>query len=308
MKVRTALFNITCRALYESFAPDMIVRLAKIVMPGYDLHARTGIPDNIPVTAQAAAQQGLRDVAEAGLYLPFVESLSLVNEQGYMGRECRVHLLPQIHKQIAAEGYAFDPGTGLFMEDARETATPTWGRLVEGEDRQVAFLRMDVVKNSELVRKNPQAAVSEAFKAFRRTVERAVISRSGRVWTWEGDGCLCAFVFGSKETAALLSGMEILHELYFYNRLANPMKDPLVVRMAAHSGSCRYWATPAALMKEETVRETLSVESSFAKPGFLAATTSAYLPVDRLIQDRFGPERTCGSFKLRSYSIALEGA
>jgi class 3 adenylate cyclase len=306
MKVKSALFNICCRALYESFGTDMIVRLAKAVIPGYDIHRRTGIPDNIPITSQAAAQQVLRDIVETDIFLPFLEGIVLVDRQGFMGRDYPVTLLPQIHKQVAAEGYVYDPKTGLFMENAKEKATPTWGRLVEGEERQVAFLKMDIVRNSDIVRRNPAAAVSKAYSAFRDVVQRAVTSRRGRVWNWEGDGCLCAFVFGDKETAAVLSGMEILNEIFFFNRLSNPLSAPISLRMAAHAGPSRFWSSPSALMKEETVREVNAIESSMAKADTLCASTSAYLAVERIVQDMFGPERSGGSFRLRSYAIALE--
>ena len=39
-----------------------------------------------------------------------------------------------------------------------------------------------------------------------------------------------------KERSAVLAGMEILNELFFFNRARNPLDSPLRVRIAAHSG------------------------------------------------------------------------
>jgi hypothetical protein len=308
MKVRNALMNLTCRALYESLGTDMTVRLARSVIPGYDINERTGVPDNIPVTAQAAAVQVLRDVIAQDRFLVFLERLIQVDTHGFMGREYPIPLLPQIQKQVAAEGYVFDRGTGLFMENERERLSPNWGRLLEGEECQIAFLKLDIVKNSALVRGNRSSKVVEAYTGLRELVARSVTSRLGRVWHWEGDGCLCAFLFGQKERAAILCGMELLHELFFFNRLSNPLNAPVRVRLAAHAGPMRYWSSPSALMKEETVREVVQIESGLAAPDSMWASTSVYLPMDRVILDRFGPERTAGSFRLRVYSFALEDA
>jgi class 3 adenylate cyclase len=306
MKVKSALLNISCRALYESMGIDMMVRVAESVLPGYDIHARSGIPANIPITAVAAAEQILRDISAEDAFLIFGERLIQISEQGFMGREYRIPLLPQIVKAIAADGYAYDRRTGLFMENTRERVTPTWGRIVEGEERQIAFLKLDIVENSKLVRDNPKQKVDEAYVALRNLVSRSVTMRFGRVWSWEGDGCVCAFLFGEKERAAILAGMEILHELFFFNRLSNPLGTPIRLRIAAHAGPGSYQAECSRLHKEETIREVSLMESTYAKPDTLCASINVYLPVDRVIQERFGPEKTVDGYKLKTYALVLE--
>jgi hypothetical protein len=307
MKVKSALFTISCRALYESMGIDMMIKVAESVLPDYDIHARSGIPANIPITALGAAEQILRDVSKEDAFLAFAERLIMMNEHGFMGREYRIPLLPQIEKGIAAEGYAYDRRTGLFMENSRDRLTPTWGRLKD-EEHQIAFLKLDIVENSKLVRNNPKEKVDEAYASLRSLAFRSVASRSGRIWSWEGDGCICAFLFGNKERAAVLSGMEILHELFFFHRLSKPLDAPVRLRLAAHAGLASWRTECSKLHKEETIREVNMIESSYTRPDTLCASINVYLPVDRVIQERFGPEKLVEGYKVKTYAISLEPA
>ncbi len=307
MKIRNAIITLTCRCLYESLGTDMMVRLARMILPGYNIHQATGIPENIPITAQVVAEQVVRDIIARSRFLAFVETLIGVDAKGYMGREYRILHLIDLVKAIMAEGYCFDRGTGLFMENSAERVSPNWGRLEEGEENNFAFLRLDIAKNSSLVKSNPAAKINSAYAQLRDIVSKAVLKRSGRVWAWEGDGCLCAFLFNQKERSALLAGMEILQELYFYNLVANPLSTPIRIRLAGHCGPLRYSEDSLAIKKAEVVRELGDLESKYTDVDSFSVSPNLFLGVDKVIQDRFGPEKSGGSIKLRSYAIRVEG-
>jgi hypothetical protein len=128
----------------------------------------------------------------------------------------------------------------------------------------------------------------------------------GRVWYWEGDGCLCGFLFARKEKAAVLAGMEILHEVFLYNRLANPLSSPLRIRIAAHAGQVRYSSSPEALRKNEAVREIAEIEGRGTPTDGLGASVNLFMSLDRILQDRFRSETVLDGLKVRQYQIVLE--
>lgn len=282
-----------------------MVRFVKLVDPEYDIYRRTGIPENIPITDQMAAERIVKDVVEDGRFIDLVETLVKVDTQGYMGRTYPMKGLREIVKALTLDGYVFDKSTGQFFENANERVSPDWGRLRDGDERQVALLRLDVVANSLLVKRNKADRVEKAYADLRSIVYKAVVGRFGRLWSWEGDGALAAFLFGQKERAALLAGMEILNELFFYNRFDNPLEEPLRVRIAAHAGPIRYGANTVELLKNETVKDALRLEAT-TPPDSLLASTNLFLSIDRVIQDRFGPERQVDGGKVRHYSVTME--
>jgi class 3 adenylate cyclase len=306
MKVKSATIALCRKTLYESMSAETMTRFVQLLDPEYDLYQRSGIPENIPITDQMAAERIVKDVVGEGRYVDFVETLVHIDANGYMGRPYPIKGLRELVKALTQDGYIFDRSTGQFFENAKERTSPDWGRLRDGDERQIALLRLDVVDNSSLVKRNRADRIEKAFSDLRSIVNKAVVGRLGRLWSWEGDGALAAFLFGQKERAALLAGMDILNEMFFYNRLENPLDEPLRIRLAAHAGPIRYSGTMMELLKNETVKDVNRIESTATPSDSLSASINLFLSIDRVIQDRFGPEKQADGGKIRHYSVALD--
>ncbi|MDX9898440.1 MAG: hypothetical protein RBT62_05950 [Spirochaetia bacterium] len=306
MKVKNSTISLCRRTLYESISAETMVRFVRLIDPEYDLYQRSGIPRNIPITNQMAAERIVKDIVEEERFIDFVEILVKIDTEGYMGRSYPIKGLVSIVKTLIQDGFIFDNATGQFFENTNERASPDWGRLRDGDERQAAVLRLDVVANSALVKRNDAAKIEKAYADLRSIVYKAVVGRFGRVWSWEGDGALAAFLFGSKERASVLAGMEILNELFFWNRLNNPLTEPLRVRMAVHGGPIRYRDSLMELLKNDTLKDVVQIESSATPCNTLSASSNLFLSIDRVIHERFGPEKQVRSFALRQYAVNLE--
>jgi hypothetical protein len=292
------------KCLIESLNADMQERMAQDVIEGYDLRARTGFPPNIPMQGQTAASRIVDDVVQEGLFLHFVERLARLDREGFMGRSYRIGGMRELFKQIGAEGYLWDPETSRFMEDPRIRRTPNWGRLAPGEELRFSLLRVDVVKNSRLVKVHGETAARGAYDDLRAILARVVERRAGRIWSTEGDGALAAFMFGHSATQSVLAGMALVHELYVYNRVYNKIGEPLRVRAAVHTGPLRYRADVAEMIKQETCQEVLEAESKWTPPEGLAITRAVAGTLDRVILDRFTSAAEAGNRAL-VYSVSL---
>jgi hypothetical protein len=304
MKVRSALAQMLKKSLYESLDADMLERMAQDVISGYDLRKRTGFPPNIPMQSQTAAARIVDDVIEGDLYLHFVERLARLDREGFMGRSYRIAGLRELFKNIGAEGYVWDADTGLFMEDPRIRRTQNWGRLVQGEELRFSFLRIDIVKNSRIVKVHGESAARSAYEDLRSIFTRSVERRSGRVWCFEGDGALAAFLFGHSTTSSVLSGMSLLHELFLYNRMYNRIGEPIRLRAAVHTGPIRYLPDVGEILKQETCREVVEAESKWTPPDGLSITPAVAGTLDRVILDRFKQPPEPGSRAL-VYTVGL---
>ncbi len=308
MRLKSSTISLCRKILYESLTTDAMVRFVRLVEPEYDLHERSGIPVTIPITNQMAAERVVSDILADGRFIDFVEVLVKIDAEGYMGRSYPIKGLGQIVKILEQDGFVLDRSTGQFFENTNERASPDWGRLHEGDERQTSILRLDVVDNSALVQRNRPECVDRAFVALRSIVSRAVVSRFGRVWSWEGDGALAAFMLGRKERSAVLAGMEILNELFFFNRSGNPLDSPLRVRIAAHSGLVRYSDSLMELLKNDAVKDAIQIEASATPADTFSASSNLFLSIDRTIQDRFGPDRRSPIGDIRHYTVNLEKA
>jgi len=305
MKIRNANLTICKKCLQESLPIDMMIRFAKLAIPNYNIYSRTGLEEGMPISKQYAAQRIVTDMIQDGYYIDFVEAMVQIDANGYMGKRYSFKGLKDVVEGLIDEGYSFDKVSGQFMENQRERISSNWGRLREGDERKMTLLRFDIADNSTLVKNNPRSKIDQAYNDLRNIVIRAVTTRLGRLWSWEGDGVLAAFLFGPKEKMVVYAGMEILHEIFFYNRLRNPLGSPINIRLGAHIGQVWYSNNEADRLRNETVKEA-SILEGLAGNNALCVSYNLYITMDQYILNLFSGEKTRGGRKFRLYKAGIE--
>ncbi len=306
MKVPSRLFNLCVKALTQSMDIRVMTGLVRSFIPHYNLHERTGIPDSMSVPNQEAGNQIMKDMVKNETFLDFVLLLVKVGDQGYKGRYFKIPYLWAIINEVIALGYQYDSENDIFIENSSERRTRNWGALRQGEEYTITFLRIDIVGNSELVRRYSQKKIAHAYGSLREVVEAAIRRRDGRLWSWDGDGGLAAFFRGKKHQDAVLAGMEILHELFLFDHTTNPLDESLKVRIAAHGGPFVYSADEEALQNSETVERTMYIEQQLCKPSMLVVSEVVKMMLDSLALGRLKEFRDDSSNRFYSYALKLE--
>jgi len=262
LKIPTSLRNLCIRALTESMDIRTMNHLITNLIPGYDIYKQTGFPSSIAIPNIDVARQITTDVIQWGKFLSFVRALVDAQDTGIMGRKYPISFLREILKSTYELGFVFDTANKMFVENPSYRKTRNWGALEEGEEYALVFLDIDIAGNSRLVRSNSQKSIQKSYADLRSIVGNSIDKRNGRFWKWEGDGGLVAFFFGDKHTAAVLSAMEIVNELFIYNKTSCVLNEPLTVRIGIHGGSCEYSSNEEQLDKLETIKETHDLEES----------------------------------------------
>jgi class 3 adenylate cyclase len=283
-----------------------MIRFVKMVDPDYDIYKRSGYPQDHPIPNQDAATRIVSDIIHDGYYIDFVELLIEVDRSGYMGRRYELRGLDDVVGDIIQAGFSYDKTTKQFFENQRERISRNWGRLVDGNERQMAVLRLDIAGNSILVKENPRNCIEKAYGDLRTIVTKAVVSRLGRLWSWEGDGALGAFMLGNYNRMTVLAGMEILNEMFLYNRTANPLNSELKIRLSAHSGPVVYYNNEAECLKADTIKKAVTLESKAAVPNSLVISESLAVTCEQILLNIFSTEKNSPSGKYRSYQICQE--
>jgi class 3 adenylate cyclase len=295
-----------CRkCLCSSLSVHDMIRFVQMVSPNYNIYKRSGFPEDAPIPAQDAASRIVTDMIRAGLYVDFVEHLIRIDNEGFMGRRYDLRGLDDVIGSIIGHGYSYDKTTGQFMENQQERISLNWGRLKGGDERPMTVLRLDIAGNSVLVKENPRSVIEKAYKDMRVIVTNAVVSRLGRLWSWEGDGALAAFMFGSKDRLAIFAGMEILHELFLYNRIGNPLSSPIKMRIGINAGQVLYSHNMNDCLKGETIKKAVELESK-TEPNSMAISRNLFMSLGQAVLNVFGEEKNSGSVPFRQYQVGLE--
>jgi len=303
-RVSSALINHTVRALAQSMPPKVMVALARSFISGYDLYKRTGFPKSIAIPNKDAARQIVLDIEKTGHYLDFILLLVDVREKGYMGRRYAIPYMREILNGVFDMGFIFDNANKIFMENPEKSRTRNWGALKTDITYTLAFLRIDIVGNSQLVRKYPAHQIQMVYTTLRDLTSHAVERRNGRIWSWDGDGGVAAFFVGNRNQSAVLAGMEILHEIYLFNLMSCPFDKPLAIRTAVHSGPFEYTPNEEEMKSNETVKRTTQIEHKHTKPGSLTISPVAKYMLDHIVTEEFTP--FIGKDQLEYYNYKLE--
>ncbi len=306
MRITKSIINLTTRALSESMDTRSMTHLARDLMGSYNLHERIGLPESLPIAGRIAAAQIMTDIVERNLFLPLVQKLIDIQYNGFMSRDYTISNLREIIQAISEQGFIFERKHRIFVEDPRVRRTPNWGTLREGEEYLFSFINLDVVGSSELVRNYPPELIQETYRDLRTIVRNAINKRNGRTWSINGDGMLIAFHFGDKNLLATLSAMEIVHELFIYNRTRCRLPESVGVRIAVHSGPCEYSENTDELKKSETIKRVAEMEGVLTKPGTATISHVVLVTLDPVIAGQFHPIPGQGRTEFYSYEIRWE--
>jgi len=280
-----------------------MVRFAKMVIPGYDIYEKSGYPRGYPISSQDAANRIVIDLLKEGYYVDFIETLIQVNTDGYMGRHYNFRGLDDVIDDVVKAGYSYDEETGQFFEDQSQQITRNWGRLIEGDERRMAVIRLDIAGNSILVKENPKQLINKTYDDLRKIVDNAIVSRLGRLWTWEGDGALGVFMLGDYSRMAIFAAMEILNEMFIFNKKNNPLKSAVNLRIAVHSGNLVYTEKEALYKKADTIRKAMILESKAAVPNSVVISESLAMSQDQSLLNIFSNVKSASSDKYRVYQV-----
>jgi class 3 adenylate cyclase len=306
MRYPNKLIDLCINALSQSMDTRVMTALARTIISGYNLHEQTGLPASYAVPNREAASQIVRDMINNETFLDFILLLIKIGDNGYRGRSYRIPYLRDIINEVISLGFLYDPENDMFMENSAERKTRNWGTLRKGVEYTITFLRVDIVGNSELVRRYTERQIAQAYGAVREIVKSAVERRDGRIWNWDGDGGLAAFFRGHKHQHAVLAGMEILHELFLYDYTRNPLDEPLKVRIAAHSGPFEYSADATVLENNETVARVREIEEYLCEPASMTVSEVVKMMLDSPVLGRLREFRDDSHKCYYAYSLTME--
>ncbi len=294
------------KALSEAMDVRTMCHVARRLIPGYDIYQETGFPESFAIPNRDAADTIIRNIIQKDLFLTFVETLLRIEKEGIMSRVVQIPYLNDILKEIYNSGYLYDSENQMFVENPRVRKTRNWGTLQDGETYTLAFLGIDIIDNTGIVRKYPGETVERTYTEFSYIVQNITEKRDGRLWAWEGDGGVIAFFLGNKYLNAVLSAFEIVNQMFLYNRTLCSLKEHLHFRISIHSGECEYTANKEMLTQSEPVKHLMEMEKNFSDTDTVCISFSVKMMLDEYISRQFSPLKKGGKNRYFQYRLGWE--
>ncbi len=303
MKGKNTLISTISKAIAERMDTDMMLSMVHDLLPGYDIHKQTGYSHNISIPKRLFAKQIVTDINNSSLLPTFVLNLIKLHRQGYYGRPFKIPRMKQIIQGMRGMGLLYDMNNHLFGEDPSVRRTRNWGVLREDEEAIVTVLKIDIVGNSELVKNNDRKKIDSVYNFMRTTVFMNIEQRNGRIWNWEGDGGIGAFYFDNRKFYGLMSAINILHEIEFFNTFRNDLDRPLEVRMALNDGNVVYSNDEEHLLNNEAIKHVIKMESRMTPPNTITLNYPVTTSYDTMIKRMFTQFRGSDNVQYFRYQV-----
>lgn len=276
------------------------------IIPDYDIYKQTGFPKSFAIPNRDAADAIVQDIVERNMFIQFIELLIILREEGLMSKKLHLPYLNEIIREIYDQGYIYDQENRIFVENPKVRKTTNWGTLREGEIYTLAFLGIDIINNTGIVKKYPKDTVEQTYTEFSFIVQNICEKRNGRLWNWEGDGGVAAFFLGKKYQDAVLSSMEILNDMFLYNRTICSLKEHLNFRISIHSGDIEYTGNRNKLLQEEPLIVIQEMEKKYSVKNSICISLPVKMMLDGFIADQFFEFKKPANAKYFHYTLRWE--
>jgi hypothetical protein len=286
-KATRQFLNFCIKSLAEAMDVRSMNHLARSLIHGYDLYDRTRIPRSMAIPNIDAAKQILLDMQKENLLLNFVQTMISWQEEGRMGKRYQFNYLSDILKELASIGFLYDRSNQTFIENSNIRKTKNWGSLTPGELYSLAFLGIDIIGNSRLVKKYPKELIESCYADFQEIIVESINKREGRVWLWEGDGGIITFYKSNKQQAAVLSAIDILNEIFLYNKLYSELDEEIEVRLCIHCGELEYSDDAEDFKKSMVIKQLLKIETDYGTDKSIIISAPVRMMLDGFLASQF---------------------
>jgi len=283
--------------------PD-VEAIGKYFFKDFSTHKLEKISDRMTISSLTAAG---RVVEECNNHKKIEELLQFIIEldgNPLNGKTVKLIGLENLLFRLSRTGIFFDFKQRKFVKynEDKETLN-NWGALKDNKEYPMIIASIDIVSNSELVKKYKPAVMEKAFYKFWAYIKNKVYHNNGRIWTWAGDGGIIAFRIENGISNAFLCCFEILLTMPILNAITSKIiQDELQIRIGIDAGAVKF-ASDTGRIISDVINYAAHLEKKLASPNGIAISKEIYNGLDVKLQKMFNNKST---FEERTaYSMIL---
>lgn len=290
-----SLKNLLIETISSNISTKEIDEIGKMLQKGFDVNALSGKPANVTITPRMSATILTDMMEEKKKTADLIKLIAELDNNMILGRTLSINGLEHFLQQLTMAGFVYDFRKRKVLplkEDPREL--PNWGALKDGKKYELTVMSLDIVSNSELVKKHGVKVMKKVYTNLWTFLRHHLSHYDGRIWSWAGDGGILAFVFkGHRERAATFA-FQVQRTISLFNMDAqNPIEDAIELRIGIHAGKLIYHDDTGQIVSE-VINLAAHLEKRQALPGSVSLTGEVYEGLSPRYREQF---EECGDFE-----------
>lgn len=303
-----ALKPLLVNVLARGFSTDDIQAIGKHLEDRFNVHMASGQAFGTMLRPDQAAKTIVGYFDQKGKLeglLGCLIQIAAHADTSILGRSVEVPEFQSFMQRLGQMGLRYDP-----VADRLVTADPedldTWGYLQEGKVFDFSFLSIDIAGNSKIQLKYPKDEIEFVYGALLQMFRRTINRFNGKIWSWAGDGGICAFYLGNRSQDAVECALGLHFNMHLFNldRQRNRFQEPIKIRIAAHDGQAAYKADKGSIFSD-AINYVAHLEKSATEVGGISISKNAYDSLDSRLQSIFTAKGPFEDIEIYSTSLSL---
>lgn len=255
---------------------NQVNEIGRLVRKDLDLHKALGLDSHVTIPSYAGAEKIVELCQDSGCEDKLVQLLVELDGQTLLGKVVNLAGLEAFLETLTRSGYVYDFKRRKLRSTTEDPmAMSNWGALKSGKKYKVTVGSVDIVGNSELVKRYKARDIQKLYYRFQEFLRSRLATYNGRIWTWAGDGGIVAFTFKNHATRAIQWALETQATLPVFNTYEEyPIDEPILLRIALDSGTVTFEEDPGRIVSE-TVNYAAHLEKQATEPGSISLSDDA---------------------------------
>ena len=251
--------------------------LGKLIFKNYDAHNVSGVKNHITISPRKGSEILVDYYEEKKKTKSLIKLLVEMDDSLHQGKHLKLNGLEFFLNHLAQQGYVYDERTRSVVDCKEEKdELVNWGCLRDGKTYDIAVGSIDVVGNSKMVKKYGMRKMETFYYQLMCFLKEKLKKYDGRMWSWAGDGGICAFAFKNHVSRAALFALDVQSSIPLFNlRQDKPVPENLKLRIALDTGKVKFYCNTGQIVSD-TVNYAAHLEKSGTEPGKVAVSDRIY--------------------------------
>jgi class 3 adenylate cyclase len=248
----------------------------------YSLHASAGVDQKVSISPLNAAKVLVEEAEKTGKLKELFAFTFELDGAPLNSKVVTLQGLENLLYRLSRTGQYYDFAKRKFIDIEDHYKLLNWGALRDGREYPFTIASVDICENSELVKKHKTKLMEKVYYRLWEFLKRKLDHWEGRIWSWAGDGGICAFRGEEGVSRAVSCALEIMATLPVFNMQPEKgIKDEIHLRIGMDYGSLKFFADTGRI-----VSDVINYAAHLEKKGTKPRTIS----VSDVIHARLSPE------------------
>jgi class 3 adenylate cyclase len=297
LSVRNDLIELLC----ANFTNKELIELGRLLFKNYNAHSQLGVKSHITLTARKHAEFLVDRCESEKQTAAFIKLLVELDDRIILGKHVTIKGIEFFLHHLMQQGFTYDHRSRQILDctsDKQELVN--WGSLRDGKIYDIAVMSIDIVGNSALVKKYGMRKMETFYYQLWAFLKEKLARYDGRLWSWAGDGGICAFTFKSHVSRAVLFAVELQSSIPVFNmRPGKPVQEDIQIRIGIDCGKIRFFCSTGQIVSD-AVNYAAHLEKKSTEPGKIGISEKVFKQMDKSTCAVF---TEAGTFEDRTFYI-----